>query len=70
MKFQVVRTSRNQEKPCENAVLEKTQYGECWFIEINTINELMDLKKECGELILTTEYDDMETIEIYDDLRE
>lgn len=41
-------------------------YHEAWFIEINTLQDLLDLIKEVGDSIILTE----DTIEIYDSLRE
>ena len=47
--------------------------AEGYFIEINTLEELENLRLECGEeLVLTTspDYQDIPCIEIYNDYRE
>ena len=45
MKFQIERVSNSNDEisPCKNAIKE----GNWWFVEINTIEELMELVKEC-----------------------
>lgn len=70
MRFQITKTSKDQKQPCDGAIFEETDYVDGWFIEINSLEELLGLKKRYGELILTTDYGNIETIEIYDDLRE
>lgn len=70
MKFIVTRTSQwDNEKPCENAKLdnEVNLWGDKqWYIEINTIEELMAFKREVGVPIIIRD----NSIEIYDDYRE
>lgn len=45
---------------------------EDWFIEINTLEDLLKLEEKYGELIITTFYskENYKEIEIYDDYRE
>lgn len=70
MKFIVTRTSQwDDEKPCENAKLdnEVDLFGnKQWYIEINTIEELMAFKREVGVSIIIGS----NSIEIYDGYRE
>ena len=78
MKFKVVRTSSWEEKkPCRGAKEEeyiddngKTQIG--WFINIDSLEELIRLKNKCGDLILTNSIHNnkIDVIEIYDAYRE
>ena len=70
MKFIVTRTSQwDNEKPCKNAKLdyEVNLWGDKqWYIEINTIEELMAFKREVGVPIIIGS----NSIEIYDGYRE
>ena len=45
---------------------------EVWAIEINTLEDLLDLKEKYGEIIVKTAYenDSINELEIYDDWRE
>lgn len=82
MKFHIYRTSAsflNQEKPCPRAYGgERNKLGRRnWFIDIDTIDQLMELLDEIGvDLIIsrTLRQDflrqDLPEIEIYDDYRE
>lgn len=67
MKFIVTRTSQwDDEKPCENAKLNNEVNlwdDKQWYIEINTIEELMAFKREVGVPIIIRD----NSIEIYDD---
>jgi hypothetical protein len=44
-------------------------HSECWVLEVNTVEQLIDLVKEYGNLILKYR-DSIPEIEIYDDYRE
>ena len=79
MKFIVSRTSGYDIKPCEEAVkveLTSKEYGHpinCWVIEINSLEDLLKFKKECGhDLIIGDSYykEIPFEIEIYDYYRE
>jgi hypothetical protein len=64
MEFFICRTSGscfNKKKPTENAY----KKGEHWYIKINSLEELIDLTKIEGEIIISKD-----TLEIYDDYRE
>jgi hypothetical protein len=66
MKFRISRTSEGrgqQPKPCKNATLE----GDKWYIELNTLDELVALAKEVDEEIIIGKDNDLE---IYNDYRE
>lgn len=72
MIYRITRTSDwyGEKKPCEGACLHKAgnlEYGEEneWHIAINTLQELKDLIKEVGEIVMNED-----EIEIYDTLRE
>lgn len=78
MKFSITRTSAqwiDAPKPCEEAVLEsrylcaKDGDYELWNneyrIEIDSLQELVDLTKKYGEIIINGN-----SLEIYDDYRE
>ena len=76
MKFHIYRTSDflSQEKPCPRAYS-----GECdkfdrhqWFIDIDTIDQLMELLDEISDdlIISRTLRQGLPEIEIYDDYRE
>ena len=75
MKFHIYRTSDflSQEKPCPRAY-----GGECdkfdrrhWFIDIDTIDQLMELQDEVGDVIIGKTFrQGLPEIEIYDDYRE
>lgn len=41
---------------------------ECWFIELNSLNELNEISEKHGDIIISK--DDVWKIEIYDDYRE
>lgn len=79
MKFKITRASSfniNEIQPCEEAHKEKFSinyvnskvFCEGWFIEIETIEELLKLKEKYGDLIIQ-DYGTIEipTIVIYDD---
>ena len=81
MLFEIYRTSDRglfeQPKPCKNAIkrtyrvkpwdfLDTMEEGVDWLIEINTLDELLDLRKEVGEELIIGDG----TIEIYDTRRE
>lgn len=81
MKFLISRTSNRNMEDIEEARKEdyveeiikgKPKVVEGWFIEINTLQELLNLKTRFNEeLIITTRYGtDIPEIEIYDDYRE
>ena len=84
MKFTVTRTSQweNTEAPIEGAVPAVHHWtardGEVhdihtWTIEISTLEELIELSKREGQLVITCRgmFDDPQpTVEIYDDYRE
>lgn len=82
MKFTIHRTSTwgGNEPPCEEAVMVKTEnqrlncagkYSIHYEIEINTLEELTELSKKYGQLILSENaHNNNFFIEIYDDDRE
>lgn len=80
MKFKVERTSmRYRElKPCEEAYegnilwIGSDKYIKCWYVDINSLQELLDFEKKYGDIIITTSLFDNKTpvIEIYDYYRE
>lgn len=49
-----------------------TRYKKCWYVDIDTIEDLLLFKEKYGEIIIGTAYEDNKTpmIEIYDDYRE
>ena len=75
MKFKITRTSALGKKPCEEAILEKIQYGNYvsynYYIEIE-FKDIEQLSKKYGELIIEVIKDgDLDGhIEIYDTARE
>lgn len=79
MKFYVVRTS-GKTPPCEEAKHEnvylkrfdgKTIETDVWLIELNTLDELMELNKKYGDIIIEDYwYAEGKAIEIYDGYRE
>lgn len=74
MKFDIYRTSSclGSEKPCEGAVKDEARsnnYFTTYTIEINSLEELIALKEEVGDIIIA-DNDDNQVIEIYDDYRE
>lgn len=80
VEFEICRTSLNwEEKPCKSAypkqVIRTFRSGRSdwynrevtrWFIEVSTIEELIELQREAVHSIILNE----QTIEIYDDYRE
>lgn len=85
MKCIVMRSSQwayhRDEPPCEGATLgtfTKIEHGKeypdtpAWFIEINTLEELIAFADKYGDLVLTHHaYNEKERLlEIYDDYRE
>ena len=85
MEFKISRTSMwNDKKPCDNAYRKKIirvdergfksfeDHDEIWVIEINTLEDLLDLKEKYGEIIVCTAYENpnINELEIYDDWRE
>lgn len=47
------------------------KYVDKLFIEINSLEELMEFQKDYGDIVITDELDgEMKEIEIYDDYRE
>ena len=76
MLFQVIRTSMwEEEKPYDKCIPIKTnaKYPNSWGIEINSLEELMDFKRDVGsKLVINQSYIDKQLpmIEIYDDYRE
>ena len=79
MKFKITRASSfniNEIQPCEEAHKEKFSYiyddknicKDGWFIEIETLEDLLKLKEKYGDLIIQDYYDgQILTIVIYDD---
>lgn len=69
MIFDITRTStcisRNAEKTCEECY----KKGERLFIEINTLDELLNFVKKYDRIVIE-HYDNENSIEIYDDYRE
>ena len=67
MKFRITRTSSYLSKgqPCGGSFKE----GDLWFIEVQTIDDLMELVKAQDELIVSLR-DGIPALEIYDDYRE
>ena len=81
MKFRIKRTSSfyATEKPCERAYggnpLKENSEKKVWYIDINSIEELVAFRLELQEPIIIgdvweEELGDMPEIEIYDDYRE
>lgn len=80
MKFKVERTSsRSMElKPCKEAYegnilwIGNDKYIKCWYVDINSLQELLDFAEKYGDIIIGTSYEYGKTpmIEIYDDYRE
>lgn len=80
MKFHITRTSvyDPEEQPCRNAYSgewSKEDDRHVWYIDIDTIEQLMELRAEVGEeLIIGTSWlsacDGLPQIEIYDTYRE
>lgn len=67
MKFRIYRTSdfNEENKPCEQA-----QFDDIlgyWFIHLDTMNNIVSLKEEVGDIIIKEGYNE---IEIYDEDRE
>ena len=69
MRFTIDRTASSYKwetnKPCEEA----NQVGEDWYVDIETLADLLALQEKYGPLIVT-QYDAVPHIEIYDDWRE
>ena len=78
MKIKIRRTSVwDDEKPCQEAYKEKyvSDNGNKyigWFIDINSLDELLELKEKYGDIIITNNIlnQDRLELEIYDTLRE
>lgn len=80
MKFKVERTSMKNMvlKPCKEAYegnilwIGINEYLKCWYIDINSLEELLKFEEKYGEIIITTSIFDNKTptIEIYDYYRE
>ena len=80
MLFLVTRTSDywSKEKPYKNCFPIKyhnyinSQIEDCWGIEINTLEELMEFQKDVGSdlILITYAHSEIPEIEIYDDYRE
>lgn len=73
MEFRVTRTSISlswgKESPCEEA----KKQGDAWFVEINTLEELLNfMDKYEKEIIISRDLDNPQIIEIeiYDTYRE
>jgi hypothetical protein len=70
MRFKICRTSlKTDEAPCKRTTFEYAKLNpkfRIWFIEINTLEELMNLQKEVNSNLIINDG----TIEIYDDYRE
>lgn len=59
---------KEENKPCKNAVLDAYGNGvKGWTVEINTLKDLLDLRKEINEELVIGLND---TITIYDDFIE
>ena len=67
MKFHIFET-RGNKKPCKNAILEK---DELFYINIDTLEQLLELIEEIEEDIIIERYGDgCYGIEVYNDYRE
>ena len=54
----------------ENGHIKKDFEEEGWFLEINSLEELINLKEEVGEWLIIGETHNLLSIEIYNDYRE
>lgn len=81
MIFNIYRTSNvifsENKPPCDKAFIKEFERrGKDWFIELNTLEDLLNLKEEVGEPVIIDDFwkDDnigvKYSIEIYDDYRE
>ncbi len=78
MKFMIKRTSAGDDKcPCDESHREEFVYSDGiqttrWFIEINTLEELIEFSKTYGLLVVGLAWEDWSIpfVEIYDDYRE
>ncbi len=87
MRFRVIRTSvwNDRVQPCAEAVQEAYMGRDCrgpivrdlgpktaWFIELDTLADLLAFRDTYGDIILSKAWDDPGTyeLEIYDDHRE
>lgn len=89
MIFKISRTSQwfygEDKPPCDKAFIKEFErymgankiQDKDWFIELNTLEDLLNLKEEIGENIIISDYlfrynniDVEYSIEIYDDYRE
>ena len=79
MKFRIIRSSLklNTDKPCDFVKYDGTFYGKCgelypiWYMELNTIEDLMEFKDKIGFDIKISKTRginfNIDTIEIIDD---
>ena len=75
MKFEIYRTSDwcREKQPCEGAKLVRagsTVHLPVWEIEIDTLEQLLELKQAVKSPIIVGYYEGKPAIEIYDDYRE
>ncbi len=54
----------------ENGVLKRDHYSHRYYIDFETIEDLMAFVGEVGYVVITTDRDGLPTIEIYDGYRE
>lgn len=67
MRFKLYRTSGGYSQ-CPHDLAH--QIGEEWFIDIISLEELLDFNKECGHDLVLTCFRDQPELEIYDTYRE
>lgn len=74
MKFKIERTSiLDNTKPCEEAKEETYNGVTVWFVEINTLEELLDFRNKYDRAIIidtAIESPNIYSLEIYDNWRE
>lgn len=77
MRFRIIRASNDIKKPCKEAYKGTREIefrgnviiDDCWYIDINSLEELLKLIKKYGDLIIQKEDDNNKNflIMIYDD---
>ena len=77
MRFRIIRASNEAKKPCKEAYKGTREIyfkgnviiDDCWYIDINSLEELLKLIKKYGDLIIQKEDDNNKKllIMIYDD---
>ena len=68
MLIRIRKASSDNSKPCKKAyIAEKNGYEYIWMVKVETLEDLKEINKECGQPLVVDFFGDNKEIVIYDD---